>query len=165
MRNRAKCKLCGDIIESFHPTDVVECKCGEIAVDRGLGLGCAARDWKNFVRVDDEGNEIVVRITEGPKPKQAKEVIDEWKRETIKQIGEMGLEAFLAESEAIEKERAPFRDEPIESSQPSKKEMLAMLDEMIKSYENLPQVAMSKPVTHYDLLSVLLLVSSILRSD
>lgn len=60
MKNRAKCKLCGDIIESYHDQDHVICKCGEIEVFAGLGMRCAARDFANFIRVDDEGNEIVV---------------------------------------------------------------------------------------------------------
>ena len=33
--NKAKCRLCGDIIESKHRHDYVECKCGEISVDGG----------------------------------------------------------------------------------------------------------------------------------
>ncbi len=64
MRNRAKCKLCNEIIESFHSTDYVQCKCGEIIVDGGLSYKCAANNWKNFLRIDDEGNEIIVQIEE-----------------------------------------------------------------------------------------------------
>ena len=62
MRNRAKCKLCNSIIESFHPTDIVECKCGEIAVYEGNALRCAARDFNNFIRLDDKDQEIQVKI-------------------------------------------------------------------------------------------------------
>jgi len=62
MRNRAKCRKCGSVIESFHPTDFILCKCEEIAVDGGEALRCYARDWGNFLRVDDEGNEIVPTI-------------------------------------------------------------------------------------------------------
>ncbi len=62
MKNRAKCKLCGDVIESFHDQDHVICKCGEIECYGGASLRCAARDFNNFVRVDDEGNEIVVEF-------------------------------------------------------------------------------------------------------
>lgn len=62
MKNRAKCKKCNDIIESFHSTDYVTCKCGEITVDGGDAMRCAAYDWNNFLRVDDEGNEIVPEI-------------------------------------------------------------------------------------------------------
>jgi|SRR5579863_2762827 len=65
MRNRAKCKLCESIIESFHQYDYVSCKCGEIAVDGGNNhLRAVARDYRNFLRVDDEGNEIIVKVVE-----------------------------------------------------------------------------------------------------
>lgn len=33
--NKAKCKKCGDIIESKHRHDFVFCSCGAIAVDGG----------------------------------------------------------------------------------------------------------------------------------
>jgi hypothetical protein len=64
MRNRAKCKLCGDIIESFHPSDSVGCKCGEIAVSGGAALYTFANDYENFLRIDDCGNEIIVNYKE-----------------------------------------------------------------------------------------------------
>lgn len=65
MRNRAKCRLCGDIIESFLKHDLVTCKCGEISIDGGNELlRCVANDWKNFLRVDDNGNEIVVKVVD-----------------------------------------------------------------------------------------------------
>jgi RecJ-like exonuclease len=59
-----------------------------------------------------------------------------------------------------------LKDELIEdiSNKPSKKELLDMLDEMVKNIENLPSNAMYTPINHYDLMSVLLLLSSILRS-
>jgi hypothetical protein len=62
MRNRAKCRLCSDIIESFHSSDYVSCKCGEIVVDGGDAYRCYAKDFNNFLRIDDEGNEIVVTV-------------------------------------------------------------------------------------------------------
>lgn len=130
MRNRAKCKLCNDIIESFHPTDLVYCSCGQIGVDGGFSLRCMADDWRNFIRVDDEGNEIIPKVLE----------------ETVT------LDLSLADLKENE-------------SQPDKQQLLDMLGEMIKSYEALPQAAMSQPITHYDLLSVLLLFSAILRSS
>ena len=60
MKNRAKCTLCNSIIESFHPTDHVICKCGEIELNGGDAMYAKANDFKNFVRVDDRGNEVVV---------------------------------------------------------------------------------------------------------
>lgn len=65
VRNRAQCKLCGDIIESFHHHDYVTCKCGEISVDGGLAYSkCSAMHWENFLRIDDEGNVIIPVIIE-----------------------------------------------------------------------------------------------------
>ncbi len=122
MINRAKCKLCLSIVESLHDTDYVACKCGEIAVSRGQAMKCFALHWENFIRVDDQGNEIIVKLKE----------------------------------EIEEQPDAP---------RPTKKELLDMLSEMIKNIENLPQNAMSTPISHYDLLSALLLVSAILRSE
>lgn len=62
MRNRAKCRLCNTVIESFHSEDHVICKCNEISVYGGNAMRCAANNWHNFMRVDDEGNEIVVKV-------------------------------------------------------------------------------------------------------
>lgn len=62
MRNRAKCKRCESIIESLSIRDTVTCKCGQISVSGGDQLGCAAIDWINFLRIDDEGNVIVPTI-------------------------------------------------------------------------------------------------------
>ncbi len=71
MKNRAKCKLCESIIESNHERDYVSCRCGEISVDGGELMRCAARNFNNFIRVDDEGNEIVVQVTDFAKPTYA----------------------------------------------------------------------------------------------
>lgn len=81
MRNRAKCKLCKQILESFTINDLVECNCGEISISGGLNnLYCSAKNWENFLRVDDEGNEIVVRVegepSETPKKLSKREKID-----------------------------------------------------------------------------------------
>jgi hypothetical protein len=95
MRNRAKCKLCDSIIESFHHTDYVECKCGHISVSEGDKMGCGAIDFINFLRVDDEGNEIIV-----------KEVGKENKKQMV---GEVDLEELIEELRRFSKsiERLP----------------------------------------------------------
>ena len=65
MRNRAKCRLCGDVIESFHRGDYVACSCDEIAVAGGPEkLEVFAKAWSSFLRVDDEDNEIVITVDE-----------------------------------------------------------------------------------------------------
>jgi hypothetical protein len=122
MKNRAKCKLCHSIIESFHFHDHVSCKCGEISITGGTQEYTAmANDWSNFLRVDDQGNEIIITVK------------DEEKVEV----------------------------KPLYTEKPTRKEKLKMLDEMIKSYENLPTNALNAPITGYDLVSALLLVKSL----
>ena len=66
MRNRAKCKLCNDVIESCYKHDYCVCKCGEIAVDGGQEYRrCVANNKENFIALDDDGN--VVEIKEAAK--------------------------------------------------------------------------------------------------
>lgn len=124
MKNRAKCKKCHSIIESFHSTDYVLCKCGEIAIDGGEALLCYAIDFSNFLRVDDEGREIIVSL----------------KGSNVKQLY-------------------------TESKMPTKQELLSHLKDMIDTYERLPEMAKYSPITHYDHLSLLLLLSAIFRAD
>ncbi len=63
MRNRAKCKLCKEILESFHEFDYVKCKCDEISISGGnIRYECAAKNWSNFLRIDESGNEIPIRV-------------------------------------------------------------------------------------------------------
>lgn len=64
MKNRAKCKLCKSVIESFHEGDYVTCKCGQISVSAGLSMECSALDWSNFLRIDDLGNEIIPKVVD-----------------------------------------------------------------------------------------------------
>lgn len=74
MKNIAKCKLCNSIIESFHTYDYVTCKCGEISITGGTErLECSAKDWVNFLRVDDNGNEIIVKVKDQANEAEAKE--------------------------------------------------------------------------------------------
>lgn len=121
MRNRAKCRKCSDIIESFHATDYVSCKCGAIAVSGGAAMRVAYDDIQSLLRVDDEGNEIVVK--------------------------EIGTVPELS------------------STTPTRVELMNMLTEMIKGYEKLPPHALAGPVSNYDLVSALLLLAAILRSE
>lgn len=131
MKNRAKCKLCLSIIESFHSTDYVTCKCGEIVVDGGPALRCAANNWDNFIRVDENGNEVLIKVKE----------LNTYDIDSIKPI--------------------PEKINPLDK----KKELVEMLDEMIKNIENMPSHAMNNPINHYDFCSALLLMSSILKCD
>lgn len=123
MKNIAKCKLCQSVIESFHPTDYVMCKCGHIAVDGGEAMRCYATDWRNFIRIDDEGHEIMPKIVE----------------------------------KAYENE--PF--EPMKKT--NKEERIEYIEDMIKHLEKLPQSVMISPLTHYDYVTLLSLIASILK--
>jgi len=117
MKNRAKCKLCDEIIESFHSTDIAICKCGEIEVSEGNSMKCGAKDWNNFIRVDDLGNEIIPKI--------------------------------------IHKENTSVSN--------SKNDYIKMLEELIKSYENLPIDAFNQPITNYDLAAALMIILKIVK--
>jgi len=65
VRNRAKCLLCGDIIESKYRHDFVKCSCGEIFVDGGNEYWRAgAGNFKNFDRLDNNGNKYVDPLEE-----------------------------------------------------------------------------------------------------
>lgn len=121
MRNIAKCKLCKDIIESFHPTDFVFCKCGEIAVSGGLGMHCSAKNFNNFLRVDDKGNEIVVTYKEDSKKPEEFDIV-------------------------------------------TKKDLLTSLDEHILYIENMPDRAKLSNTNYYDLLSLMVWLSSFFKS-
>lgn|SRR6185503_7547941 len=93
MRNRAKCKACESIIESLNARDECSCKCGKISVSGGDRMGCAAVDWSNFLRVDDEGNVIVPSITDKP-PLCKADLLDSLE-EMIKRIEEMPQQAMV----------------------------------------------------------------------
>ena len=52
--NKAKCKLCGDIIESTHVHDFVTCSCGEISVDGGkYYLKRCAKNLDNIIELSE----------------------------------------------------------------------------------------------------------------
>ena len=127
MRNRAKCKLCGDVIESFHSTDHVQCSCGEIDVFGGDALRCAAKNFSNFIRVDDKGNEIVPIIKNSPDDPVSANI---------------------------------YPQHPL-----SKADLHLELEQIITRYDSLPRHVLDSPVSHTDLLSVLLLLQAILRAD
>ena len=125
MRNRAKCRLCQSVIESYHYYDYVSCKCGEISVTGGPdSYQSASKDhsYKNFIRVDDEDNEVCITLVDTEEPKS------------------------------------------MDAPKLTRDDYLKMLDSMIKSIESLPPQAMQAPISHYDLYSALLLLSTILRS-
>lgn len=57
MRNRAKCRACGDVIESTHHHDFRWCKCGVIAIDGGDAYWRCIGSPENFIRLNDDDSE------------------------------------------------------------------------------------------------------------
>lgn len=54
-KNKAQCRLCGDVIESTHRYDFKWCMCGEIAVDGGKDYRRrCAKNLENVIELYDE---------------------------------------------------------------------------------------------------------------
>lgn len=84
--------MCKSIIESFHQFDYVSCKCGEISISGGnYELLTFAKDFANFLRVDDQDNEIVVKVADEPvsNPDQLEEERKPTKTEKLQMLEDM----------------------------------------------------------------------------
>ena len=58
MINKAKCKVCGETIESTYRYDFVTCLCGEIFVDCGKDYWrWGATNMENFNRITEDKEE------------------------------------------------------------------------------------------------------------
>lgn len=53
MRNRARCALCNDVVESLHRHDFVQCSCQAIFVDGGQDYWRRGGEPQNFIEMDD----------------------------------------------------------------------------------------------------------------
>lgn len=92
VKNRAKCRLCASIIESVNVHDYVECKCGEIAIDGGDDYHKTyARSYDNFLRVDDEGNEVVVKVVDKEEPSPLQPDVKPNRDQLIEMLNQMEL--------------------------------------------------------------------------
>jgi len=101
MRNRAKCKLCNTIIESFHQHDYVKCKCDEIAVDGGPdGCRVMAKNWDNFLRVDDSGKEYPIKVKEKEEVPVKEEQFEDTYKPSLQDLLSM-LEDHIASIERL----------------------------------------------------------------
>jgi hypothetical protein len=58
MRNRARCLLCGDVIESKHRHDFVECHCYAIFVDGGADYWRSGGDPRAFKRIEGDDEDV-----------------------------------------------------------------------------------------------------------
>lgn len=103
MRNRAKCKACGDVVEAANREGYVSCKCGDISVCEDAGQFRAhLKNRESLLLVDDEGNEIVPKVPQVSVPESTpsltptkKELID-MLDEMRTRIEELPKEAMLA---------------------------------------------------------------------
>ena len=60
IHNRIKCLKCGDIIESTHRHDWVQCSCGACFVDGGhdyMRIGGNIEDWEDMSEWETEEDE------------------------------------------------------------------------------------------------------------
>jgi len=137
-RNRAKCKLCGSIVESILPVDLQMCECGEIGVDGGLEkyltiFGSA----ENFIRIDDEGHEMPIQV------------IDEKKEDSKPWI-----------KSALQEE---IKDETTLPA-PDRKDLIEYLKLYIEQFDRLPEHAKYQSATVYDMQSFAQLMYRILKT-
>jgi hypothetical protein len=87
-------------------------------------MRCAAKDWSNFLRIDEQGKECKVSVKEG-------------------------------DDEPADKEEGAY----IESVE----DVLKNIEHMMGILDGLPQNAMTQPLTHYDMYSMLLLMSAVIK--
>lgn len=115
------------------PTDIQNCNCLEIYVEGGDAMKCGAKDWSNFIRVNDNGDEIIPKI-----------------------INKIDTSSLHVESDEIALEHNPTPEEKHEK-------LCSILKGVIDSYDNLPQHAKLAPITNYDLQAALLIIYEIVR--
>ena len=85
------------MIESYHSTDIMYCECGEIYVEGGEALKCGAGDFSNFMRVDDKGNELEVKVVE--------------EKTTMELFEEMGLKGCIKKEKPKKEELVKILEE------------------------------------------------------
>ena len=149
MRNRAKCKLCKIVIESFFDNDHVTCKCGEISVYGGTSnyYVSAVRDLSNILRVDDNDNVIIPKIiTQNENTENNNEKIE---NQTCAPIIDNLDDTSIQTSEN-------------ENSKTRKNTAIAEIDHILETIDRMPSHAMSNAITHYDYMTILILMKSLL---
>jgi len=64
LKNAAQCKVCGEIVESHAVHEMVECSCGELAVDGGLSyIRRVVDSISNMVELSEvEGDPAEVQV-------------------------------------------------------------------------------------------------------
>lgn len=143
MRHRAKCKLCGTVIDTDH-NDYTTCACHEIAFDRREGrTHLLANDFVNMIGIDDEGNEHPINVISAAQHNIDPDYVQMLSGLDEKEFGKLHISSAKPEPESI------FVSP------------LFALDQLIQSVENLPQIAMTTAITHYDYLSLLYMIKAL----
>jgi hypothetical protein len=71
MKNRAKCKLCNDILESKFGHDFVTCSCGSLSIDGGPNCKRVMyKNMNNFCFINDDDEEYHFKGLKIPAPKE-----------------------------------------------------------------------------------------------
>lgn len=134
MTDKAKCKLCSTIIEISEDIQGIKiCSCGEIGLGKALGkLTLIANDFKNIIRIDDDGKEYETRISERRANKESSpEIPDSSNAEKDAKGSDMG-------------------DTDISPLKPDRESIIEILEAMIQTIEGMPQHARLAPITHAD---------------
>jgi hypothetical protein len=98
----------------MHQHDYVECECKQIAVDGGASYWRAfSVDWKNFIRINDDGSEFVPEVVEKETPSNlpvdTKLVVVEVTKEERRKNFERSLKTLIEETERdIDHGNAPY---------------------------------------------------------
>lgn len=98
-RNRAKCKKCGDIIESKHARDYVSCSCKEISM--GAERQIVAVDWENLLIVNDDGSEVEINVNYKEKEQEKNEVPGSEEKSTNREELLGYLDDFLKHTQTL----------------------------------------------------------------
>lgn len=154
MRNRAKCRQCSTIIESFHEFDYVECKCSRVGITGGtVKYRVLAYDFKDVIRIDDNDKEIEIKFEDNDENNRNDRPNDE--NTDIDPIhDDMGNPSYDNQSNLLDNRQNTTRED-----------LLKELGLMMDNIEGLPQHVMIQPVNHYDLYSFMLVVSSLFRAS
>lgn len=167
IKNKAKCLLCKETIESYHLYDYVTCKCGEISISGGMHkFEASAKNWDHFVRFDENGNEFKPKIIDKDKDIDTETNIavqtpDELTK-TLLDLAKSGEDNSLpmwfyqiCSAIFLLNEKISTRNERKDVS-----EIFYSIEKMAECIEKMPDHARCQPATQNDVLNVLNLLKN-----
>jgi hypothetical protein len=84
--------------------------------------------------------------------------------ENFLRVDDVGNEIVVSYKEK-DPEGQPNNNPEKQHEPPTRGELIGMLDDMIKNFDNLPDHAKASPITHYDFISLMLIISNILKRE